>query len=263
MSNKKPVLFFRKYSWNKEEIEVAKKYFDVTHSRIRQENKLVIGRYSVLPFYHEVQNDFLLQQSTLINSTLEHQYIANFDYYYDIEKNTPKTYFEIQHLPETGPFFIKGRTNSRKHLGLKNVKAEDKKQAIELYSKMLNDPELEQQGIIFREFVDLEKISESVNEFPFSNEWRLFFYKKELLAFGYYWVNSDIILENKDLPPEAILFAKEQAKIISEQTSFFVMDIARTKSGKWIIIELNDGQMSGLSNVNPDELYSNLAKALK
>ena len=48
-----------------------------------------------------------------------------------------------------------------------------------------------------------------------------------------------------------------------EQTNFFVMDIARTAEGKWIIIELNDGQQSGLSNVDPEELYSNLAKALK
>jgi hypothetical protein len=29
-----------------------------------------------------------------------------------------------------------------------------------------------------------------------------------------------------------------------------------------IVIETNDGQMSGLSCVNPDELYDNMARAL-
>ena len=263
MDNKKPILLFRKYGWNKEEIEVAKKYFDVTFSRVNQADLLVIGRYSVIPFYHELQNDLLIQNSHLINSTLEHQYIACFDYYYDLTKVTPKTWFEVQHLPEQGPFFLKGKTNSRKIQGLNNVRAENKKEAIALYFKMLNDPELAEQGIIFRDFVNLEKISEGVDGFPFSNEWRLFFYKDELLAYGYYWVNSDIILSNDQLPAEALDFAKEQAKIVMEQTNFFVMDIARTAEGKWIIIELNDGQQSGLSNVDPEELYSNLAKALK
>jgi hypothetical protein len=36
------------------------------------------------------------------------------------------------------------------------------------------------------------------------------------------------------------------------------MDIAKTQSGEWIVIELNDGQMSGLSENDPNVLYKNL-----
>jgi len=41
-----------------------------------------------------------------------------------------------------------------------------------------------------------------------------------------------------------------------------VVDVARTESGEWIVIELNDGQQSGLSDNDPDQLYSNMKKML-
>lgn len=37
-----------------------------------------------------------------------------------------------------------------------------------------------------------------------------------------------------------------------------MIDVAQTESGDWIVIELNDGQMSGLSENNPEILYKNL-----
>lgn len=83
---KKPILLFRNYNWNKEERDVASQYFELTNSRVKLNDRLVIGRFSTLPFYHELQNDLNLQDSVLINSTLEHQYISNFDYYYDLTK---------------------------------------------------------------------------------------------------------------------------------------------------------------------------------
>ena len=261
---KKPILLFRNYNWNKEERETASQYFDLTNSRVNLKNRLVIGRFSTVPFYHELQNDLKLQESELINSTLEHQYIANFDYYYDIEDYTPKTYFDITHLPEQGPFFIKGRTNSKKHLGFNKTKANNKKEAIEIQGKLLEDPEYEQQGIIYRKFVPLKIIEKSViNDHHFYNEWRFFFYKNELLCYGYYWVNAENIPSNDQLPQDAIDFAKKIADIIKDRTNLFVVDIGQLESGEWIVIELNDGQQSGLSNCDPHEFYKNLAKALK
>jgi len=43
---------------------------------------------------------------------------------------------------------------------------------------------------------------------------------------------------------------------------YFVVDVAETDSGDWILIELNDGTMSGISENNPDVLYCNLAAVL-
>jgi hypothetical protein len=45
---------------------------------------------------------------------------------------------------------------------------------------------------------------------------------------------------------------------VKDKVNFFVMDIAKTQSGDWIVVELNDGQMSGLSENDPNVLYKNL-----
>lgn len=267
---KKPVILFRKYSWNKEEREIASQYFDVVYSRMKLRNRLVIGRFSTLPLYHELQNDLQILKSSLINGTLDHQYIANFDYYQDIKQYTPKTYFEASHLPDDGgPFFVKGRTNSKKHLGFNKTKASNKAEAIKLQGLLLEDADYDQQGVIFRDYIPLKVIEknqlndqQNPKHLDFYNEWRFFFYQDQLLCYGYYWVNAENILTNDQLPPEAIDFAKTIAKIIKERVNFFVIDIGQTESGEWIVIECNDGQQSGLSNCDPHELYSNLAKCL-
>jgi hypothetical protein len=49
---------------------------------------------------------------------------------------------------------------------------------------------------------------------------------------------------------------------VKDNVNFFVMDVALTESGRWIVIELNDGQMAGLSENDPDVLYGNMKKML-
>jgi hypothetical protein len=39
--------------------------------------------------------------------------------------------------------------------------------------------------------------------------------------------------------------------------------VAKTQSGEWIVIELNDGQMAGLSDNDPSVLYHNLKVRLE
>lgn len=74
----------------------------------------------------------------------------------------------------------------------------------------------------------------------------------------------EILYQKKtSLDPQALELASEIAQIASQRTNFFVLDLAKTKAGKWILIEMNDGQMSGLSENNADELYANLAKAIE
>jgi hypothetical protein len=41
-----------------------------------------------------------------------------------------------------------------------------------------------------------------------------------------------------------------------------VLDIAETEKGDWILIEMNDAQMSGLSMNDPQMLYKRLAQFL-
>lgn len=51
-------------------------------------------------------------------------------------------------------------------------------------------------------------------------------------------------------------------RIVSQNTNFYVVDIAETKFGEWIVIELNDGQMSGLSDIDAAWFYNALYEKL-
>lgn len=274
----KPVIFFRKADAAPEEIEAAQKAgFDISFSRVGLENKLVVGRYSVLPFYKELEDDLKLQGSKLINSYMDHSYIANFDYYYDLNdepfgKNgsehlwlTPLSVFELSQLPEwKNGYVVKGRTNSRKHQWNGKMFVPTRKEAIELALDLeMNDPLVRSQGYVVRKFEPLKTFEYGINGLPFSNEWRCFFYKEELLSIDYYWTNAENIPNKSTLPKEAYEAAQKAASILSQRVDFFVVDIAETVDGRWIVIEVNDGQQSGLSENDPNELYKNLFNVLK
>lgn len=54
----KPVMLFRQDRETYDEIQIARKYFEVYERRnLIPDNSLVIGRYSVLPYYKELEED--------------------------------------------------------------------------------------------------------------------------------------------------------------------------------------------------------------
>ena len=71
-----PVVLFRYFNLEtKEEQTICAKHFKTVQSRSDAENiknKIVIGRYSVLPFYKELENDLSYFNSKLINSLVCH-----------------------------------------------------------------------------------------------------------------------------------------------------------------------------------------------
>lgn len=255
----KPVILFRsEYKLESEEL-VAKAYFPVVESRVNLPNSLVIGRYSVLPMYHELERDLKLQGSKLINSYLQHQYITSFSYYFDLEEFTPTTWFRLEDIRnQEGPFILKGMINSRKHEWNKFF-AKDFKEAVGIYCELQNDSLIRNQEIIIRRYEKLKDFGRSVSGIPFANEWRFFFYKENLLSYGFYWTGADNKPKKEDIDPEAIKLARKVARVAKESVNFFVVDVAQKEDGDWILIELNDGQSSGLSDNDPAELYKNLA----
>ena len=96
-----------------------------------------------------------------------------------------------------------------------------------------------------------------------SEEYRFFVLDGEVLCGGFYWSSyADDITEpvSPDFVPEEFLF--EVVERVRELARFIVIDIARTEEGNWIVVELNDGQQSGLCGIAPNDLYQNLARAL-
>jgi hypothetical protein len=109
-------------------------------------------------------------------------------------------------------------------------------------------------GIIVREFINLEFLTDhSKSKMPLAKEFRLFFLNNKLLQIFYYWDEGDY---NSDTPPAEEI--SELLKLAENIDSpFFTMDIAKTAEGKWLIIELGDGQVSGLPyNADLSNFYS-------
>ncbi len=226
-------------------------------------NSMVIGRYSVLPFYQYIEEELKQKNCYLINSYDDHLYIADIqNWYYDLKDFTPKTYFMWDGLKDSKQsFVIKGKTNSRKFDWNTKMFAKTGNDLIPIIKTLLDDSLISQQGLCVREFVDLETYDIGINGLPFTNEWRCFFRQKDLIAYGYYWS----IYEGErqqDIDKNAFTLLEKVSDIVSEFTNAFVLDIAKTKSGEWIVIELNDFQQSGLSTIDPESFYKSIKQKM-
>lgn len=248
------------------EWDIAAAYFRTVSLRTYCNNATVIGRYACLPYYRELEKDLDNLGCTLINNNEQHEWVANFDWYDALKDYTPRTWDDnsFSHSNYGGPFVVKGRTNSRKERWNDAMFASDRMRASVVASKLMSDPEIGPQGVVYREYVPLKTYEYLCYGLPVTNEWRFFFYKTEILSVGYYWSNaSDDVISGKMVSGECVKLAKHLATIASKYVNFFTLDLAETKDGNWILIEVNDGQQSGLSENDPYELYGSLRKVLE
>lgn len=245
-----------------EKIEAAK-FFNIVEQRVLcPKDSIVIGRYSVLPFYKELEEDLKYLNSKLINSYREHRYVADIqNWYYDLEDMTPKTWFRLEDVPikQDGSFILKGETNSRKALWNTHMFAKTRSDITNIACKLMDDSLIGSQNIYCRQFEPLISFGNGMNDIPISKEFRFFVCDKKVIASGFYWSEQDFVLSSDEVP---ITFINEIIDRIGDNIRFFVVDVGQKVDGNWIVIELNDGQMSGLSCCNANELYSNLNNIL-
>lgn len=262
-----PVIYFRRSLAEDEEKEAAAKYFQVVERRTAVPyGSLVIPRYSALPYNEELVEDIKSRDCTLINSHREHVYIAGLrNWYYHLGELTPRTWFAMDQLPEEGPFVLKGATNSKKHQWSTHMYAKDKKEAMEVFLRLSQDGWVGVQPIYAREYIPLRQLCEPItsNSPPVCEEYRFFILDGQVIGSGFYWSTyvDDIDEEvNPSFVPESFLTTVIQ--LIQPHIRFWVVDVARTAEGEWIVIELNDGAQSGLSAIDPEDFYKQLAKRL-
>jgi len=266
------ILYRNDVDW-RQEAEAARRHFNCVDTRMHLKNNLVIARFSALPFYKEQERDLAHVGCQMINTYEQHMYIADLgNWYMDLAEFTPDTWQELHTIPEEGPFVLKGETNSKKFLWNSHMFAKDKKAAIEVHGRLMADSMLQYQKIYIRRYVPLEVLSSGLQGLPITREYRFFVYKKTILSGGFYWSShSDdiraegIVIDPDEVPREFLnaIIEKIQNTELSEPPTYYVIDVAKTAAGDWILIELNDGQMSGLSDNDPDILYRNLEKALE
>ena len=117
----------------------------------------------------------------------------------------------------------------------------------------LQGPDLNE-GIVIREFIPLNDLTiHSKSGMPLKQEYRLFCFQGHLLGCYNYWEEGSYNIEDS-IPVSQF---EQLAKRV--QSNFFSMDIAKTKTGEWIVIELGDGQVAGIPDtVGRMDFYSQL-----
>lgn len=108
-------------------------------------------------------------------------------------------------------------------------------------------------GIALREFENLNSIGfHDISGMPNSEEYRVFVFKKHILVMDNYWSkNANQILSESEI--EWI-----QSLIERIESNFVTIDLARNENGTLIVMELGDGQVSGLQEIDSKYFYQRI-----
>lgn len=223
---------------------------------------LVVGRYAVLPFYRELEYELQHQGSRLINSTRQHRWIADLGNYVHAlgPRLTPPAEKDFTRLPERGPFVVKGETTSKKHKWRSHMYAETRADAIRIALELRDDGYINDQTLYARPFVKLRTFFNCpINGQPITDEHRFFVLDGKIVAAGYYWSTyAEDLPEVPDSERLRPFVEREVIPAVGDEARFYVVDVAVREDGTPIVIELNDGQMSGLSCIDPKQFYEAL-----
>jgi hypothetical protein len=260
------MILYRKADMDADELRAASRYFECVPYRTDiKPDSLVIGRYSVLPFYRELEHDIKALGGRLINSGSQHEYIADLrNWVADLGDLTPKTWYRLEDVPkDAGPFVLKGLTNSRKDRWKTHMFAEDWGEMGEVFSRLMDDPLISQQGVAVRQYVPLvEYTRNEITGIPITKEFRFFVLWGHVLCGAYYWSTHIEELGGTPSAEEVPFDFLSTAISRLDSGGFYALDVAQAQSGEWIVIEVNDGQMSGLSENSPEQLYRSMSDLL-
>ena len=266
-------ILFRRSLVDDEEVEAASRYFNVSfqHEEIPS-GSVIIPRYSALPFYEYLQSGVEAVGSELYQRYRQHCFVADMQNWYQHLKDvTPKTWFSLEEFQQDRPnrkpdesYVLKGATNSKKFAWKTHMFAKTADDVLTVHRNLQLDSLIGTQPIYIRKYVDLNQVGTKIDGLPVTEEYRVFVCNGNILAKGFYWSEYSDVVAPENQNPENIPheFLDQVIDAIGDEIKFYVVDVARTKKGNWMVVELNDGCQSGLSCVDPNELYCNLCHNL-
>lgn len=152
-----------------------------------------------------------------------------------------------------GPVIVKDFVKSRKHEWAEACfipSASDREAVervvgrfLELQGDDLNG------GLVFREFVEFEPVGVHPRSgMPLTEEYRAFWLDGCLVFWSPYWAEGSYGISE---PP----WDRFSGVAAAVQSRFFSMDLTRRRDGDWMIVELGDGQVSGLPRRSDADLF--------
>ena len=260
----RPVILFRTFE-HEAEAQAAARHIPVLErlDDVRS-GDLVIGRFSLVPFYEGVEGEIASKGGRLLVPYADARYIAQMGWLADLREMTPATWFasNLSAIPAdlAHGYFVKGVTNSRKHEWQRSFAATSAELPA-LIADLASDPLIGGQEIVVREFRPLATYGVAATGLPITDEYRYFVLDGQVLSCGYYWDSYVGALGIKPDPGRipAGFVAEAIARI---PLRHYVMDIALTAQGEPLVVEINDPGLSGLAGNDPDVLYAALARAL-
>lgn len=191
------------------------------------------------------------------------------EWYPSLKDKTPftKIYDELPQAEEllndfSFPVFIKGNRQTNRHKKSQCI-IESVDQYNALREEWKHDSILSWQKVAVREYVPLQVIdADSYPDMvPISYEFRFFYFEGKCMAYGPYWYMG----HKYTLPERALQEVLKLTDWAAQRlaVSFPAIDVAKTASGEWIIIEVNDAQESGFVGTNPLVLWNNTIEAMQ
>ena len=184
-------------------------------------------------------------------------------WYNDFKTETPETVWESQGKLEAalqiskqleGSCIVKDYVNSRKHewndaCFIENIG--DKEDAARVIGNFIARQGIDLVGgTVLRKFEKLKKIGfHERSGMPLSEEYRVFIYAGRVLAIDDYWIEKSDV----NISTEEYQWIKSIAQRV--KSNFVTVDLARKEDGSLIIMELGDGQVSGLQQKDADAFY--------
>ncbi|MGQ0626651.1 MAG: ATP-grasp domain-containing protein [Phycisphaerales bacterium] len=146
------------------------------------------------------------------------------------------------------PVFLKGVRQTSRHdasLAIANT-ADDLKRIAPAWGE---NAILASQRVAARVFTPLRPVEPTKydSKLPRSFEFRTFWWRGQLVGAGPYWTNGPRYEWTASERRDAVAIAGEAARRIN--VGFLCLDVAQTAAGRWIVIEVNDGQRSGYAGV--------------
>jgi hypothetical protein len=205
---------------------------------------------------------------SLVSSAAQYAEVTYFPNYYPkirefspaaVWSDTPDSFVAWSQARKLGdgPFVLKDHIKSAKHVWHEACFV-PKNSGRENFERIAENLHREQgktffRGYVVKQFVPLRSRGESPREYPMCEEYRLFFWKRQLLIASHYHRQPE---NPVDWSPFVALAERFDAP-------FFTMDIAQAEAGNWIVVDMGAGECSSLPpSLEPTRFYSRLLEVM-